>query len=517
MSDVKWSWVTGWDYRQNEAIEDLQAEAARATDRMRHAQRQTRDLVKSQISTVNNRLDTVMDWLDLRFAQLDFDEYTVRREARNHFRALAAHDLVAIRELDDVPGYWLPPLAGPLAKLVLRRQNRDAGPFDTASLPAEIRSSLQTGRERDPVRGDLFTVATAICFDLPALSEEPVLRLLAGPMDLEFGEDPAIVANGWRTLWEQAVQSEFGPAAAEQLTQRLAAGFDPQALDAKAEHEWDTAILRHSGDFDTTVDADRALPALAATLSRLSEAVSAEPDRSRHRETWQTCLQDLVSEPSEPERPLVEAMRRLRPASETDVDEPDWRRREGSVATLLRDDLVGNDVPAARRAVALRIAGPYLRQRVEAVAESEAAKPDPTVTVKDSGLTITVGPDGPDPAAYDKAVERRRVEPAWVVPLPLILGITAALLAVAILAAINQAWVMAVIVVCLIAIPVWWRLGTRSAARRVAADAQERVADLATRVDRAVEQARMKQSEHWARQDRIRTAVERLLEVLPKT
>lgn len=518
MSDLPWSWATGLDRRQNQAIEDLQYEASRVAGRLRSAQRETKKQFAKQISSVNNRLDTVMDWLDLRFEQLDFDEYGVRREARNYFRALAAHDVVAIRELDDVPGYWLPPLAAPLAKLVLRRQNDRVEPYADTDLPDDIQASLRTGRDRDPIRGDLFIVATSFCFDLPRLREAPAQRLLAGPTDLEFGEDPTIVARGWRTLWEQAAQGDFGAAAVERLVDRLSAAFDPEALDAGAAESWRTAILRHGNGSGSVISAaDRALPALTTTLSGLAEAVDPEAGTS-HRETWQTCLQELVSEPSEPERPLVAAMRRLRPATETGDGEPTWRREAGTIATLLREDLLGDDVPAARRAVALRVAGPYLRQRIAALRDAELTTPEPTVALKVSGMTITVGHgDGDvDRTAYDRAVARRRpVETVWVPPVPLVVGIMAVLLVLATLAAVNLAWTWVVIALCLMVGPVWWLLGTRAAARAHAAHAAERVADLDTRIDRARSQALTQWDEHQHRRERTRVAAARLLDILP--
>ncbi|WP_035700316.1 hypothetical protein, partial [Glycomyces tenuis] len=398
----QWDW--NYERSQINAINEMDEEMAAERRLQRKRLRETREefssglkQVDSRLSSVSGRIDTVLEWTELRFQLIEFDEYAARKEIRRPFRALAGGLPAEVPDVHDVPGSWMPPAAIALLRLVAR-SGAASGSF------TDLSASLELARERDPVRSELFGLTVALCFDQPAFIDAAVLRLLGESTELGLAE-PGEVAAGWRTLWEHAALGEFGPSAASLLKERLAALFDPAALDEEELRAWDEAIL----SFDTPESAP--LPE-AEAFARLREHLSAaeaprpagvtvEPD-----DRWRRYLQELIEEPSPAELPLVEAMEELHlPEDQLQRSKPTWSESEGTVAALLREDLFDPDGPPALRSLAFELAAPLLRSRVEALGAS--APPEPiTYTVKRVGAKVVVGRDGHD-AADLEAAERR--------------------------------------------------------------------------------------------------------------
>lgn len=235
-----WYWTdAGRERAQREAIEEQRARTRRLDRERRAGEAKLAEKISTTASQMHSRLDTVLRWTELRFQLLEFDEYQARKEIRNTVRALAGGRMPVLRAVDDVPGYWLPPAAAAVLPLVVR--DRFPGQGTGGNAFADLQSGLETARERDAVRTELFSLAVGRCFDQPAFTDAAALRLLSEPADLGAAE-PGQVARGWRTLWEQAATGALGPGAEAQIASLLRERFDPAALDEAALAEWDRAI-----------------------------------------------------------------------------------------------------------------------------------------------------------------------------------------------------------------------------------------------------------------------------------
>ena len=118
----QWNWSDfTQEWSQTSAINELDEELA-AERRARY--RQTRQLeaahdafkdglkqVDSKVESVSDRIEAVLDWTELRFQQVEFDEYQARKDIRNTVRALAEGRPARSPDFEDAPGYWLPPAA----------------------------------------------------------------------------------------------------------------------------------------------------------------------------------------------------------------------------------------------------------------------------------------------------------------------------------------------------------------------------------------------------------------------
>ncbi|MGH8878121.1 MAG: hypothetical protein ACRD0P_12380 [Stackebrandtia sp.] len=488
-NDGIWSWNTyNHERRQNEALDDLAHQNARQASRFHQSQRETKARITKEISSVNTRLDTLLSWMDLRFQLLEFDEYQARREVRRCFRALASASSLALPPVTDVPGYWLPPAALPLARMVLALRGEASPPGRTTDdLAGDVHKGLDIARKCDPVRGDLFVLATAASFDLPHLMESAVSRLLDGPADFGAGDDK--VASGWRVLWEQAAQGDFGTQAADRLAQRLADRFDPKSLDEAALTSWDRSILAPGkGSGDGPLATAKAFDRLTSLVSGM-ETDTTERGGPHYLDLWHGIVEDLVNEPSPAELPVVTAMEELRDAPEAINSRQQWMDRGGTVADRLRSDLLDDDTPAACRRLALRLSGDLLRQRVDAIVDSDTRWESAGTVVKCLGSDLRVYSSGPVPSQLQKARERidRHIEPAvprW----PTV--VAAAVLAIAaVAAAVGQSWVLAVGFALAIAVPVGIRLAKQAKVADSAAQAKSRSA----RLDKDLEAAQEKE------------------------
>lgn len=111
MSRVNPWWSS--DVGHANAINDLDDElAAEREARYREASRVALEQAKvarhleqvgSRIDSVTDQINTVLEWIDLRFQLLEFDEYQVRKEIRKAFRAIPQGRPAILPEVDDVP------------------------------------------------------------------------------------------------------------------------------------------------------------------------------------------------------------------------------------------------------------------------------------------------------------------------------------------------------------------------------------------------------------------------------
>lgn len=475
-SDVlpTWYWTeAGRERAQEQAIEQQRARTRRLERERRAAEAKLAERISSTASLMNSRLDTVIQWTELRFQQLEFDEYQARKEIRNTVRALAEGRDPVLHGFDDVPGYWLPPAAAAVLPLVLRDrvpQQRTAG-----TSFADLKTGLEAARERDAVRAELFSLAVGRCFDQPAFIDAAVLRLLTEPSDLGVAE-PGQVAAGWRTLWEQAALGAFGPGAEAQIASLLRERFDAQSLDEAALASWDTAIADFGATESHRLTPAEAYEALAAHFAAEPDAaalpadeppafdgVSApggpDPDDGEpvaDDAAWRSYLQELIEEPSPAELPLVLRMAEFNPLPERPEGGRSWTAPAGTVADLVRRDLFDPETPVPLRRLALDLAAPLLRARLDRREASLGTTEKATVTVRRRGETIDVTRDGHDPEQF-AAVERRidaafaAVAPSTAVTASFVAGIGA----FAVLMLVLGQWFLAALCAAAAVIPLW--------------------------------------------------------------
>lgn len=506
----QWNWTDfGQEWSQTAAINELNHDIGAE----RRARRRELEAVQSEIGQglkqVGSRLDTVADridllltWTDLRFQVLELDEYQARREIRSAFRALAEGRPARFPELPDLPGYWLPPAAAAILPLVFR------GRPGANAKGANLTTGLDAARGRDAVRAELFNLAVGRCFGQPVLVDAAFLRLIADPADLGECEDGQ-VANAWRALWEHAALGAFGPNAAVQLTGRLRELFDPEKLDDEETAAWDAAIL------GTGTVAAEAFNALRVHLAAEPEPVDlADLDRRDGR--WRRYLEELIEEPSPAELPIVGEIESLGFDDGPDRSRPTWAEPAGTVAALVRRDVFEPETPVALRRLALDLAAPLLRARLEHLQESMEAPAPAVVTVKRRGGAVDVtaaGHDADEAAALEDRIGLHFDTKGPSKPVYTATGAVIAALAAA-LAAFGQ-WVPAVFVALAVLIPVLMYRGDDKKARKETEKRDAQLADLRAALFTARADASEADKAAAAAHLADRTALERLIKALP--
>ncbi|PRY57636.1 hypothetical protein [Glycomyces artemisiae] len=506
----QWNWTDfGQEWSQTAAINELNHDIGAE----RRARRRELEAVQSEIGQglkqVGSRLDTVADridllltWTDLRFQVLELDEYQARREIRSAFRALAEGRPARFPELPDLPGYWLPPAAAAILPLVFR------GRPGANAKGANLTTGLDAARGRDAVRAELFNLAVGRCFGQAVLVDAAFLRLIADPADLGECEDGQ-VANAWRALWEHAALGAFGPNAAVQLTGRLRELFDPEKLDDEETAAWDAAIL------GTGTVAAEAFNALRVHLAAEPEPVDlADLDRRDGR--WRRYLEELIEEPSPAELPIVGEIESLGFDDGPDRSRPTWAEPAGTVAALVRRDLFEPETPVALRRLALDLAAPLLRARLEHLQESMEAPAPAVVTVKRRGGAVDVtaaGHDADEAAAFEDRIGLHFDTKGPSKPVYTATGAVIAALAAA-LAAFGQ-WVPAVFVALAVLIPVLMYRGDDKKARKETEKRDAQLADLRAALFTARADASEADKAAAAAHLADRTALERLIKALP--
>jgi hypothetical protein len=577
-----WYWTdSGRERAQEAAIEQQRARTRRLERERRAAEAELDQRISSTAARMDSRLDTLFRWTELRFQQVEFDEYQARKEIRNTVRALAEGREPVLRGFEDVPGYWLPSAAAAVLPLVLRdrapRQRSAGNAF------ADFKTGLEAARERDAVRTELFSLAIGRCFAQPALIDAAALRLLSEPADLGAAE-PGQTARAWRTLWEQAAMGEFGPGAEAQIASLLSERFDPDALDDEALAAWDEAIAQFSAidkqrptqlealtalhahltatpERNTRAEADAAsgsplddsiltaAPAGALSTAEAAgapittgtaaltrplgtdaalddptsavEAGNGEPalDESTDRDdtAWRSYLQELIEEPSTAELPLVRQMAELDPSSEgREGDRRSWADPAGELADLVRRDLFDPGTPIPLRRIALGLAAPVLRERLDRIEAALDTTEKPTVTVRRRGELIAVTSDGHDPEQL--AVVERRIDQAFDTAgpsKPLTVSIAAGLVLVGLFMLIPGQWFATAIFVLAALFPIaMYRRDTAKAAQQ-RARRDEQLADARAALAKARNDAELKEREAAEQAVAVRAALTRLRESLP--
>lgn len=557
-----WYWTdSGRERAQMDAIEQQRARTRRLERERRAAEAKLAEQISSTASHMNSRLDTVLRWTELRFQLLEFDEYQARKEIRNMVRALAGGRMPVMRGFDDVPGYWLPPAAAAVLPLVVR--DRFPGERTAANAFADLQTGLETARERDAVRAELFSLAVGRCFDQPAFTDAAVLRLLSEPADLGVVE-PGQVAWGWRTLWEQAAVGAFGPGAEAQIAALLRERFDPGTLDAAALRAWDESIERFGPrradaltalavHFAATAPAEpnrddatatgtgagtdalrldglslgSAATDAASTSTPLDRAAAPDDATPAHPAAptpsppddavWRSYLQELIEEPSEGELPLVREMAVLNPSAEgREGDRRSWSASAGTFADLVRRDLFDPEAPVPLRRLALGLAAPVLRERLDHVEAAIGTTEPVTITVRRRGEHIKVTREGHDPEQF--AAVERRIDQAFAAAepsKPLAVAIAAVLVLLGVLMIAFGQWFAAVLFVIAAIIPVGKYRSDATKAKQHYHRRDEQLAETRAALVKARKDAENQEREETERGLATRRALKRLRESLP--
>ncbi|MEU6247252.1 hypothetical protein [Glycomyces sp. NPDC047010] len=525
----RWVWTDeGRDSRQEQAISELvlrqRRQARDAEERQREAQQRLEGRIEAASSHLSERIETLFTWTELRFRLLEFEEYEARKHVRNAFRALAEGRPARLPDLHDLPGYWLLPAASATLPLVLR------GRPGTAPA-ADLTTGLAVARDRDAVRAELFNLAVGRCFGQAVLVDAAFLRLIADAPDLGAVE-PGQVADGWRGLWEQAVLGVFGPAAAVQLTGRLRELFAPVAKDAAAEDaatggtaaadtaalgideaglkEWDLAIETF-GSVGAEAPLAEALVSLRLHLTAETAGPLPDPD-----DRWRRCLQELIEEPSPAELPLVRRLEDLAVGEAPLRSRPAWAEPAGTVAELIRRDLFDPGAPVALRRLALDLAAPLMRARLDRLGRAMEAPAPAVVAVKRRGGSVDVtaaGHDADEVAALEDRIARGFAADGPSKPKFATAG-TALVLVAAAVAAIGL-WGLAIPVALGALVPALMFRADAKKARQEAEKRDAQIAELRAALFAARADASAADKERAAAHLADRTALERLITALP--
>lgn len=522
----QWNWsdfTQEWSQTAaiNELDEELAAERQARRNQARQLERAKSDFdkglkaVDSKVDSVSERIEAVLDWTELRFQLVEFDEYQARKEIRKTVRALAGGRPARAPHLEDVPGFWLPPAAAAVLPLVLRDRPAIPAQRTVANPFADLAAGLEAARERDAVRAELFNLAMGRCFDQQVLIDAAVLRLLSEPCDLGVTE-PGSVARGWRTLWGHTALGAFGPGAAAQLESLLRERFDPQApLDDEELEAWDAAIAGFGATEDHRPTKAEAFAALEAHLAD----DPADPGTEVHLddEYWRIYLQELIEEPSSAELPLVQEMESLGLDGEgPQYSRPTWAEPVGTVTALLRRDLFDPEAPADLRRLALDLAAPLLRSRLEHLEASLGATEKITRTVRRRSAAIEVTSEGHDEQQFAELERRIGLDyPMDGASKAATTGFAVGLGAVALLFLVFGQWVVAILFALLVIIPLYVYRNGRNQAVHQSARREEQLARLRAELIAARKDVEREEREAAERALATRGALERLKDSLP--
>lgn len=415
----------GWDNaRQNRAINQVAAESASRAQRdaRRNARmhREMQNNLRNEISGVQGRLNEVLAVIELRFQLAEFDEYQVRVNARKTFRALAAGAMPGHLELFDVGGYWMPPAA-----LAIRDLIQATG--------VDMQHNLDLARDRDRLRTELLSLSAGICFDQQLLMPPAITYLLSQAPD--FGASPSeveeeseagdssdsspAVAHGWRQLWIQSVRGDFGITPQQQIATRLSELMEsePEELPANELAPWVEAMwnLTDANDRRDPESVSEVLQALKSHIesSLAQPSIVSDASSELHEvdlEQWQHFLQELIEEPSEAEKPVLSELAALGAQTHSVGDLATWQESEGSLRELLLHDALEVDGDPTLRAVAARLALPWLLQAAEAMVKRASAVEEISRTVGEHSSKVTVTKNGA--TAEDIARAERRLTDA---------------------------------------------------------------------------------------------------------
>ncbi|MEU5153215.1 hypothetical protein [Glycomyces sp. NPDC021274] len=575
-----WYWTdAGRERAQMDAIEQQRAHTRRLERERRAGEAKLAEKISTAASEMHSRLDTVLRWTELRFQLLEFDEYQARKEIRNTVRALAAGRMPVLRGIDDVPGYWLPPAAAAVLPLVVRDRfpGQGTGGNAFADLKTGLEAARERDAVRAELFGlavgrcfdqPVFTDAAVLrLLSEPAdlgvvepgqvargwrtLWEQAALGAFGPGAEAQLASllrerfDPGALDEAALAAWDEAIGGFGGsrPASLAALAAHFTAVAGPEERAGEANVDGatvgDAAPGTAAGDGTGSGalrlgEPGRAAADIAGTAALLDvdgasgggtgtarlgdaarEDAAAEP---RYDDAvWRSYLQELIEEPSEGELPLVREMAGLHPSAEgREGARHSWTDPAGTVADLVRRDLFDPEAPMPLRRLALGLAAPVLRERLDRIEASLGTPAKATVTVRRRGEYIEVTRDGHDPdqfAAVERRIERAFAAAAPSKPVATAIGAALALLGV-LMVAFGQ-WFLAVLFVLAVIIPIAKYRSDAAKARTNQHRRDEQLAETRAALAKARKDAENQERAETENGLAARRALEQLRETLP--
>jgi hypothetical protein len=420
MSDF---WV---DYSQNRRIRTLEEDIAAARSyayRQSHTLKTELSKLRGNIEAKLNRLaeafDAFVELSDIRASMAGFArEASVRRRARHLVIGLAERagnpeiPPPPSVEIEDVPGYWLPPATHGLAALV--RADASAAERDIAEAQA-----------RDSYRTVVFLSLA--------------LGLAGQPESAEPWFEEAFVALSGQTsrvqrvLWVAGATGRYGDFGRSLAARRVddyvrSLASDPAGPLAEA---WRSALPRSDKRLlpPTLRNLDHLIPPLAAhaQLGRLhnlcEQALTTEPSSatleppatssgtgdtggaSNHAHDPRTeMVHALIDEGSPDEHDLLRRVAELRRSVDEDGTHNDpWDVVAGETVELIRSDAFGGH--RQLRAISVRACRPIILHLAGETTAAAANPPPERITVPIQRHRISLRPGEPDAADLDAACE----------------------------------------------------------------------------------------------------------------
>ncbi|MFD0559669.1 hypothetical protein FB566_0319 [Stackebrandtia endophytica] len=381
---------TRHDRLQNDAIETLRSRLAAQSSSVRRQAamaRKATDRVAAEVARLEDRLDALVELTDLRFQLLEHHETNrVRNELDRRLSLLSRGGVPPEHPLDDIPGYWLPPVAN----LLLIKLRGGGEPVDEL---------LELARERDRFRTDLFVLSAGIGFEVAELSRMTSGSLLSQPIhpdlvDPDLGlETP--VPTAWRRLWIDAAGGGLGEPAREQLESRLAGAVSDLELADRL-----TQRVSHGGTSPLTD-----LRRLRERCQKVMASARTTGAGAIDTESWRGFLRELVEEGHAEE---IDLRRRtgdlLRRFTEPSDQAPGglWADT-GSLGDLLAQDILDDSAPDAQAAVAMRVGADAVMLCTQRLWERTRKEAPDVRTVRVEGVSIKVTLQGV------RAEDRQRV------------------------------------------------------------------------------------------------------------
>jgi hypothetical protein len=388
MSDDWWT-----DYRQNRRIDELQDEVEAARSHAAQRSRALQSKLSQVQGTIERRLDRLatsfdafVELSDIRLELAVFDrESDVRHRTRRLLMGLAqgASDPPPL-DLKDCFEYWLSPAAEALSALV--RGDEAAEKFIAEAV------------SRDEDRTTLFlTLGLAAA----GRHDEAVPWLSRSLSSLG-----TTVTAVQRQLWIACANGAFGEPGRDHIERRLTELLDeipPDAAD-RERGRWQQALSGPSAkrrvSLPRELQGETALtepPVMAELMASLRTRVETalRPFEPAPASDFADLLNTLVDEGSPGERDLVARARELRQIIETGSTERHvaWDASAGETLALLRGDMFERTARGPR-ALAARVGGRWIRSIADDLARRMSVPLPGAVTIRLSGQSLQVGPDG---------------------------------------------------------------------------------------------------------------------------
>jgi hypothetical protein len=371
MGDTFEWFLTGGDWydrKQRAQILELQERQSQTTSRVNRELSATIATTGNLAERVDRLEKSLLALYELEDIREELNEHTAHAVIRNHARAVllqfeqfdAEHEAAHLKAPTDDGDYWLLPAA------------RWAAEVATATHGSVDRTHLDSARERDAVRSDIFASTLAGVIGRTEVAADPVVRLMrdgwhSGATDTGVGDAPV---TAWhRTIWRAVAERRFGDDARSLLIETLrrcvhAALVSPDAIRS--------AVVR-----PTAVRANQNGAAhRLATLAQSVETDETGPTQAEAAATGQSKILDdddlaellatVVGEGAPGEVGVLDRMSRIRSvlASNSAVSPPVRRSIDtvvGATSSLVLADLADTGIEnRALRAVALETVAPEI-------------------------------------------------------------------------------------------------------------------------------------------------------------